>query len=110
MAHRLSHWVRTSAAKRKCLCDPLTLSCRVHLRQLLFVELVNHQLDRADGLEQIAAALQASLGGDGRVLCTDKLPFLQLTHAFADSVGAHPHRSADSLVAGPATNTSGSWK
>ena len=80
----------------------MTFSRRVHLRQLLFVELIQSQLDRTDGVEQIAVALQASLGGDGCVLCTDELPLLQLAHILADGVGAHPHRSADSLVAGPA--------
>ena len=52
--------------------------------------------------EQSAVALQTVPGGDGRVLCTDELPLLQLTHILADSVGTHPHRIADSLVAGPA--------
>ena len=35
-------------------------------------------------------------------LCTNELSLLQLTHILADGVGAHPHRSADSFVAGPA--------
>ena len=38
----------------------------------------------------------------GRVLCTDELALLQLTHILADGVGAHPHCFADGLVAGPA--------
>ena len=80
----------------------MTFSRRVHLRQLLVIELIQSQLDRTDGVEQIAVALQASLGGDGCVLCTDELPLLQLAHILADGVSAHPHCVSDSLVAGPA--------
>ena len=58
-------------AKCKCLCDSLTLSHYIHLRQLLFIELVEGQLDGTDGVEQIAIALQTGLGGDGCALCTD---------------------------------------
>ena len=49
----------------------MTISHHIHPRQLLFVELIQRQLDRADGVEQIAVALQTSLGGDGGVLCAD---------------------------------------
>ncbi len=94
--------MRTITAECESLCDSLMLNCHIHLRQLLVVELVEGQLDRADGVEQIAVALQTSLGGDHRALYTDELPLLQLTHILADGVGAHPNRSADSLVAGPA--------
>ena len=86
----------------ECFCDPLALSCHIHLRQLLVVELVKGQLDRADGVEQVAVALQTGLGGDGRALCTDELPLLQPAHILAGSVGAYPHCSADGLVAGSA--------
>ena len=79
-------------AEREYLCGPLALSRRVHLRQLLFVELVERQLDWTDGAEQV----------DGCVLCTDELPLLQLAHLLADSVGTHPHCSTYGFVAGPA--------
>ena len=69
--------MRTVTAKCECRCDSLTFSSHIYPRQLLFVELIERQLDRADGVEQIAVALQASLGGDGRVLCTDEPPLLQ---------------------------------
>ena len=89
-------------AECESLCDSLMLNCHIHLRQLLVVELVEGQLDRADGVEQIAVALQSVSRGDGRSLCTDELPLLQPAHILAGSVGAYPHCSADSLVAGPA--------
>ena len=54
----------------------LTLSRHIHLRQLLLVELVEGQLDWADGVEQIAVALQTDPGGDGCVFCTNELPLL----------------------------------
>ena len=60
--------MRTIVAKCESVCDSLTLSRHIYLRQLLFVELVQRQLNRTDGVEQIAVALQASLGGDGCVL------------------------------------------
>ena len=47
------------------MCDSLTINCYIYLRQLLFVELIQRQLDRADGVEQVAVALQTSLGGGG---------------------------------------------
>ena len=84
------------------MCDPLTINCRIYPRQLLFIELIERQPDRVDGVEQIAVALQASLGGDGCVLCTDELEIFQLAHILADDAGAHTHRIADGLVAGPA--------
>ncbi len=59
-------------------------------------------MDWTDGVEQVAVALQTGPGGDRRALCTDELSLLQFTHILADGVGAHPHCSADSLVAGPA--------
>ena len=80
----------------------MTFSRRVHLRQLLVIELIQSQLDRTDGVEQIAVALQASLGGDCRTLCTDEPPLLQFTHILADGVGTHLYCVADGLVAGPA--------
>ena len=94
--------MRAVTVKREYRCDSLTLSRRIHLRQLLFVELVEGQLDWTDGVEQVAVALQTSPGGDGRALCTDEAALLQFTHILADCVGAHPHRIADGLVAGPA--------
>ena len=94
--------MRTISAKCECRCDPLMLSRHIHLCQLLFVESVEDQLDQAYGVEQVAVALQTVPGSDCRVLCTDELPLLQLTHILADAVGAHPHCSADGLVAGPA--------
>ena len=89
-------------AECECRCDSLALSCHVHLRQLLVVELIQCQLDRTDGVEQIAVALQSVSRGDGRSLCTDELPLLQPAHILAGSVGAYPHCSADGLVAGSA--------
>ena len=53
--------MRTVTAECESLCDSLTLNCHIHLRQLLVVELVEGQLDRTDGVEQIAVALQTSL-------------------------------------------------
>ena len=94
--------MRTVTAERECLCDSLTFSCHIHLRHLLFVELIQRQLDRTDGVEQIAVALQSVSRGDGRSLCTDELPLLQPAHILAGSVGAYPHCSADGLVAGSA--------
>ena len=70
--------MRAIAAKCESRCGSLTLSCRIHLRQLLGVELIQHQLDLADGAEQIAAALQSSLGGNGCALCTDGRTVLAL--------------------------------
>ena len=63
----------------------MTFSRHVHLRQLLFVELIERQLDWTDGVEQVAVALQTIPGGDGRAFCTDELALLQLTHILADS-------------------------
>ena len=77
-------------AECECRCDSLALSCHIHLRQLLVVELVKGQLDRADGVEQVAVALQTIPGGDACALRTDT------------KVGAYPHCSADGLVAGSA--------
>ena len=74
----------------------------IHLRHLLFVELIQRQLDRTDGVEQIAVALQTIPGGDACALRTDELSLLQFTHILADDIGAHPHCSADGFVAGPA--------
>ena len=59
-------------------------------------------MDGEDGVEQVAVALQTGLGGDGYALCTDELPLLQFVHILANGVGAHPHRSANGFVAGPA--------
>ena len=94
--------MRTVTAERECLCDSLTFSCHIHLRHLLFVELIQRQLDRTDGVEQIAVALQTIPGGDACALRTDELSLLQFTHILADGIGAHPHCSADGFVAGPA--------
>ena len=43
------------------MCDPLTFRCHVYPRLLLFVELIQRQLNRTDGVEQIAVALQTAL-------------------------------------------------
>ena len=77
--------MRAIAAECECCCDSLTFSRHVHLRQLLFVELIERQLDWTDGVEQVAVALQTIPGGDGRAFCTDELALLQLTHILADS-------------------------
>ena len=63
---------------------------------------IDSLLDRTDGVEQIAVALQAIPGGDCRVLCTDELSILQLAHILVDGVLTHLYCAADSLVAGPA--------
>lgn len=51
--------MRTVTAERECLCDSLTFSCHIHLRHLLFVELIQRQLDRTDGVAQISVAFNS---------------------------------------------------
>ncbi len=40
-------------------CDSLTLSRHIYLCQLMFVELIQRQLDRADGVAQISVAFNS---------------------------------------------------
>ena len=84
------------------LCDSLTLSHRIHLRQLLFVELIERSLDRADGVQQTAVVLKAGLGKDRGVLCADESFVSEGADVLAHCVDAHPCRRTNRFIAGPA--------
>ena len=59
-------------------------------------------MERTDGVEQVAVALETGLGEDSGVLCTDE-PFVsEGANVFAHRVDTHPRRRSDGLVAGPA--------
>ena len=77
-------------SERESFCDSLTFDRHTYLRQLLLVELVEHQLDQADGAEQIAAALRSILGGDCCILCMEEPPLIQFTHILVDGILPHP--------------------
>lgn len=58
------------------LFNSLTFDCCIHPLQLLLIELIERQLDQANGAEQIAVALRPFLGDGCWVLYVDGLPFL----------------------------------
>ena len=84
------------------MCDSLTINCHIHLRQLLFIELVYGQLDWTDGVEQVAVALETSLGGDGGVLCADETFAGEGADVLVHRVDTQLSCCADGSVAGPA--------
>lgn len=87
-------------AECESLYDSLRFDCYIHLRQLLLIELIKRQPDRADGVEQIAATPRSILDDGCYVLCIDELPLLQFSRILADDAQAHTRHSADGPAAG----------
>ncbi len=77
--------------------DPPTLSCHIYLRQLLFVELIQRQLDRTDGVEQVTVAPQGASGQRWQVFRFSQQGGYEQT---ASAPGGSPSRN----------NSLGSWK
>ena len=61
-----------------------------------------HLLEWSDGVKQAAIVLEAGLGKDFGVFCTDESFVSESTDVFMHCIDAHPRRHSDGSVAGPA--------